>query len=203
MDWYQYFLTSPLMNTTTENMILALFDTRADAESAIAELQANGYAAQDLSIIMKEDEHTRLTTPTTGAQVADSASSGLATGTVLGGIAGLLIGIGAITFPGIGALLIAGPLATALGLTGAAASTVAGALTGAVAGGLLGALVGLGLPDEDARHYEERIKSGAILLAIPNMVIEEDEIKDILEDNHVKDIRIVSNTARKTSTSHI
>jgi uncharacterized membrane protein len=195
MDWYQYFLTSPLMNTTTENMILALFDTRADAESAIAELQANGYAAQDLSIIMKEDEHTRLTTPTTGAQVADSASSGLATG--------LLIGIGAITFPGIGALLIAGPLATALGLTGAAASTVAGALTGAVAGGLLGALVGLGLPDEDARHYEERIKSGAILLAIPNMVIEEDEIKDILEDNHVKDIRIVSNTARKTSTSHI
>ncbi|MBP7057553.1 general stress protein [Candidatus Gracilibacteria bacterium] len=189
------------MNTITENMILALFDTRADAESAIAELQANGYAAQDLSIIMKDGEHAPPPPHTTGAQVADSASSGLATGTVLGGIAGLLIGIGAITFPGIGALLIAGPLTAALGLTGTAASTVAGALTGAVAGGLLGALIGLGLPDEDARHYEERIKSGAILLAIPNMLIEEDEIKDILNDNHVKDVRLVSNSTRKIRTS--
>ena len=51
-------------------------------------------------------------------------------GAVIGGIAGLAVGLGAIAIPGIGAAIAAGPLAVAIG----------GAGIGAAAGGIIGAL---------------------------------------------------------------
>jgi hypothetical protein len=77
-----------------------------------------------------------------------------------------LVGIGAIAIPGLGGIFVGGPLAIALGLTGAAATTVSGATTGILAGGLVGALVGLGVPEDVAKTYEERVREGAILLAV-------------------------------------
>ena len=129
-----------------------------------------------------------------------SAVSGATTGGMIGGIAGLLVGIGAITIPGLGAILIGGPLAAALGLTGAAATTVTGALTGALAGGLVGGLVGLGVPEEDARVYEDRVKSGAILVAVPLRDANEESVRGILEDNGAERVR--SFDMNETSQHH-
>lgn len=115
-------------------------------------------------------------------------------------LAGLLVGIGAIAVPGIGALFIGGPLAAALGLSGAAATTVSGAATGALAGGLIGALLGLGVPEEDARIYEERIKEGGILIAIPSRTGDEARAMDILEDTGADQVRAIT-TTDATSTA--
>lgn len=148
-------------------MVLGVFSDRDHAESAVRDLQDSGYDTKEISILMKDTEVAHEVAESTGANVAEGAVEGATTGGVVGAIAGLLIGVGAITIPGIGGLLIGGPLAAALGLTGAAATTVSGAATGALAGGLIGALTGLGVSEEDARVYEERVNDGGILVAVP------------------------------------
>ncbi|MBI4836678.1 MAG: low temperature-induced protein [Candidatus Abawacabacteria bacterium] len=170
-------------------IIIALFSDRIDADTAIDELKANDIPVKDMSLIMREGSYVDTNARSTADNIASGAAGGAATGGVLGGIAGLLVGLGALTIPGIGALFIAGPIATALGLTGAAAVTASGAITGALAGGLVGSLVGLGVPEEDARQYEERIKAGEILLAIPATDRDMDKVKTILTDNQAQSIR--------------
>jgi hypothetical protein len=170
---------------------LGVFTDRDAAESAIDELRDDGYNPKDISIVTQDKVVGQDLARDTGASVAEGAASGATTGGVIGGLAGLLIGIGAITVPGIGGLLIGGPLAAALGLTGAAATTVQGAVTGALAGGLIGALVGLGVPEEDARVYEDRIKQGGILLAVPSSDSAAREARVILEAHGAEQTRFV------------
>lgn len=66
-----------------------------------------------------------------------------------------------------------------------------GVATGALAGGLVGALVGLGVPEEQAKIYEERIKSGSILVALATGSADEAEVKSILESHGADQIRSV------------
>lgn len=173
-------------------LVLGVFAERENAEDAINSLKGSGFKAEDISIVMKDTGESHELAHDTGASVAEGAVSGATTGGVLGGLAGLLIGIGAITIPGIGAVLIGGPLAVALGLTGAAATTASGAVTGALAGGLVGALVGLGVPEDEAKVYEESIRGGAILVAVPTTTENDNEARRILEDNNADQIRTVT-----------
>lgn len=169
--------------------VLGVFRDREHADKAVDELREEGFDTKDISIIMKDEDNK--SEEDTGANVAGSAASGATTGGVIGGIAGLLIGLGAITIPGIGALLIGGPIAVALGLTGAAATTVSGAVTGALAGGLVGALVGLGVPEDEALEYEERVKEGAILIAVLTDEHDDHDVREILEEHGAEKIRTI------------
>lgn len=172
--------------------VIGLFSENEDAESALQRLHHDGYDPKDISLIMRDERQAERMRENTGADVGTGAVSGATTGAVVGGIAGLLIGIGAIAIPGIGAILIGGPLATALGLTGAAATTASGALTGALAGGLIGALMSLGLPKEEAEHYQTQIQQGAILLAVPAIEGQEQQVERILADNNATDIKVLT-----------
>jgi hypothetical protein len=175
-----------------QKTVIGVFSDSDDAEDAIETLRDEDYNPKDISIVMQNAREGEVIANNTGASVADGAATGATTGAVLGGIAGLLIGIGAIAIPGIGAILIGGPLAAALGLSGAAATTVSGAATGALAGGLLGALMGLGVPEEDARVYENRVKAGGILVAVPARPGEEGDVESVLEENGADTIRTLS-----------
>jgi hypothetical protein len=175
--------------TTKADMVLGLFDNRAQAEAAIADLQDQGYSPQDLSIMMNDATEAQAVADNTGAAVAEGATSGAVTGGAVGALAGLLVGVGALAIPGFGALLVGGPLAAALGLTGTAATTASGAVTGALAGGLIGALIGLGVPEENARVYEQRLKEGAILLAVPtNDNISHADVRGTLEAHNAESV---------------
>jgi hypothetical protein len=169
---------------------LGVFPDQDAADRAINELEERGYGVNELSIITREVETKE--EGGRGEHVTKGAVSGATTGGVIGGIAGLLVGLGAIAIPGIGGIMIGGPLAAALGLTGAAASTVSGAATGAVAGGLIGALVGIGVPEDKARVYEERVKEGGILLGVPHThITEQTEVESLMEDLGADDITTV------------
>jgi uncharacterized protein (TIGR02271 family) len=74
----------------------------------------------------------------------------------LGGVIGLLAGVGALAIPGVGPIIAGGTLA----------STLAGAGIGAAAGGLLGALVGMGVPEEDAEHFDQGFRAGGTLVTV-------------------------------------
>lgn len=175
-------------------IVFGIFPDRSRADNAIDDLAESGYNTKDVSVIMRSEDMgvERQPKEMATAGMAGGVVSGATAGGIIGGIAGLLIGLGAITIPGIGVLLIGGPLAAALGLTGAAAATISGAVTGALAGGLVGALVGLGMPEETAREYENRIRRGEILLAVSADKRDEGEIKTILERNGAEEVVTVS-----------
>ena len=140
---------------------IGVFTTHASARGAIDDLRAMGVADADISYLYTnidgdiKDAHT-------DSKVGEGTAAGATAGAVLGALAGLVVANGVL--PGIGTLLVAGPLATALGFTGAAATTVAGAVTGLAAGGLVGALANLGVSDEDAKLYEDLVRSGNVLV---------------------------------------
>jgi len=89
-----------------------------------------------------------------------AASTGGATGatlgTVLGGGAGLLAGLGMLAIPGVGPIVAAGWLV----------ATLAGAGVGAAAGGLLGSLTGAGVSEADAHTYSESVRRGGSLVTV-------------------------------------
>lgn len=169
--------------------VFGVFEQRDDAEKALLSLDKKGYDGKDVSIVMKERKEGEAVEKHTGAKVTGGAATGAATGAVVGGIAGL---VASFIIPGLGAFFIGGPIANALGLTGAAATTVSGATTGALAGGLLGALTGFGVAEEDAKHYERRVREGAILLAVPARTDEEADVERILSQYGAESIKSVA-----------
>lgn len=172
--------------------IIGIFQDRFDAETAVDELEEMGFNPKDVSVVVKDGAVVTQNSGSKGGSVAEGAVSGAATGGVLGGLAGLLIGIGALVIPGVGAFLVGGPIAVALGLTGAAATTISGATTGALAGGLVGGLIGLGIPEDEARVYEQRVREGAVLLAVPTHTdTGEKEVRKVFEDYNADQIRTI------------
>ena len=172
--------------------VIGVFEDKFDAESAIDELQEMGFNPKDVSVVVKGGGAVTHSSGSKGGSVAEGAVSGAATGGVLGGLAGLLIGIGALAIPGVGAFLVGGPIAVLLGLTGAAATTISGATTGALAGGLMGGLIGLGIPEDVAQVYEQRVQEGAVLLAVPtNTATGENEVRKVFNDYNADQIRTI------------
>jgi uncharacterized membrane protein len=169
--------------------ILGIFQETKAVEDVIQKLEDKGLNPKDISIVMKDRKEAEKVGDNTGADVAGGALSGAATGAVVGGIAGLLAGT---VLPGLGGFLIGGPIGAALGLTGAAATTVSGAATGAVAGGLIGALMGLGLSKDEAKEYEDQVKSGAILIAVPCKDTEVSFVNDVFSEYHASQVKTVT-----------
>lgn len=132
--------------------ITRVFDDRLAAQAAFRELEADGFAHSELSLVLPEAG------PVPGQPVehADGAASGASIGTALGGGAGLLAGLGMIAIPGIGPLVAAGWALAAL--TGAGA--------GALAGGLVGTLTHAGLSHEDATLHADALSRGAAILSV-------------------------------------
>ena len=88
-----------------------------------------------------------------GGEAAEGAAKGAVSGGLLGGLLGLL---GSLLIPGVGPVVVGGVLA----------STLTGAGIGAATGGLLGVLVALGVPEEDARHFDSGLRSGGTLVTV-------------------------------------
>ncbi|MCL5784687.1 MAG: general stress protein [Patescibacteria group bacterium] len=172
------------------SVVLGVFSNRTDAEDAISELEAERYNPKDISIMMRDTSEAGRVAEDTGAgEVMSSTLGGAAAGAVIGGLAGL---VAAFAIPGLGTIFIGGPIATALGLTGAAATTASGVATGILAGGIIGALTSaFGLSREDARMYEDRIKEGGILIAVPTREGHEKEVKNIMSGFDADNIKVI------------
>ena len=68
---------------------------------------------------------------------------------------------------------------------------VAEKIVGAALGGITGALVGLGMPEYEAKQYEDKVKSGNILVSVHTHDNDEAKrIKDILQDTDAEDVSI-------------
>lgn len=125
-----------------------------------------GFSNQEISIIYPDNNHVEkthknLTTDDTevegfSSKAVEGGATGAAAGGILGGSLGLLIGVGALVIPGLGPFIAAGPLMAAL----------SGSVIGGSIGLFIGALVGLGIPEYEAKQYEEGLKKGYFLISV-------------------------------------
>ena len=143
---------------------IGMYKTEAEAEKALIVMRESSVNMDHVSVVARgADEVSGVETGITdgeGNKASEGAATGAVTGGLLGGGAGLLVGLGVLAIPGIGPILLAGAEATAI------ATTLAGGAIGATAGGLLGALIGLGIPEEDAKVYNERVTRGEYLIMV-------------------------------------
>ena len=136
--------------------VFGLYPSREMVSHAVDSLKAAGFRNTDISVLFPENEGTKDFAHEKSTKAPEGATTGVASGALLGGALGWLAGIGALAIPGVGPFIAAGPIMSAL----------AGVGTGAMAGGIVGALVGLGMPEYEAKRYEGRIKHGGILLSV-------------------------------------
>src|SRR5690606_10823949 len=136
--------------------VYGIAKTEGQAERIVTELEAAGFAYEDVSVLMPDRAGTRDFAHEKGTKAPEGAVAGAGTGGVIGGAFGLLAGIGSLAIPGIGPLIAAGPIL----------ATLSGAAVGATVGGMAGALVGMGIPEYEAKLYEGRIRDGNILISV-------------------------------------
>jgi uncharacterized protein (TIGR02271 family) len=159
-------------DSTTSATVVGLFHNQADAEHAIHRLKERGFSEDQIGVAIKDRQQQKELIEGTGTQAAEGATTGAIGGGVLGGVIGLLAGVGALAIPGVGPIIAGGTLA----------STLAAAGIGAAAGGLLGALVGMGVPEEDAQHFDQGFRAGGTLVTV-NAGTRADEARDCLYES--------------------
>ncbi len=154
-----------------QSIASAVFDNRAEAERAVAELRSAGVRDSDISIVGQEDGNNT-STDGAGEKTGDFVSK-----TALGAGAGALLGIAALAIPGVGPLVAAGAIAEAA--VGGAALT--GTVIGATAGGFTSLLTKHGVSDEDASYYEGRVNDGGIFVSVDDSTsLDRDTVSEIL-----------------------
>lgn len=113
-----------------------------------------------------------------------AAATGAGIGAALGGSLGIVAAVSVLAIPGIGPLLIAGPLL--------------GAFAGAAAGGAVGVLVGVGIPEDEAKLYEERLKKGGLLVSIHTESRDQaDRARNIFQQTGATDIAATHEAKRE------
>ena len=139
--------------------------------------------SSEISVLMPDTGGTRDVGHVKATKAPEGATTGAATGGVTGGVLGLLAGIGALAIPGLGPFIAAGPIMAAL----------SGAAVGATTGGVVGGLVGLGIPEIEAKRYDEKLKKGNYLIAVHTDESDDvDRAKDIFKNAGAEDISTVS-----------
>jgi hypothetical protein len=184
-------------NRTYYKRAVGVYKDRKDVEAVIKALKDADYEMERVSLIARhvdDVEGADEVTEKHGNEAKEGAAAGATAGTVLGGVGGFLVGVGLLAIPGIGPLLAAGTEISAV------ASTLAGAGIGAAGGGLIGALVGLGIPEEKAKVYEERVKAGDYLLMVSGTDEQLEQVKSIMHDRDVKEFDIFPATDLNETT---
>jgi hypothetical protein len=145
-----------------QKMVTAVFRDRHDANAAWHWLTARGYQPSEVNMLMSETtkaeyyNHAEEEEISASSHAVEGVAAGGAIGTAVGAAAAAIAAIGtSLVIPGL-PFIVAGPIAAAL----------AGGGAGAVAGGLVGGLVGLGIPESNAKAYEEMLREGGVAIGV-------------------------------------
>lgn len=139
----------------TKRTVSTVLADEAQAHEAVDALRSAGFSRESIGVVMSGSTKERLY-PGDAEKVEEGTGWGAGLGAIAGGLAALA------SLPVPGGLFVAGPVG----------ALVTGAATGAVGGGLVGALVGLGVPEEQAEIYEQRVRDGGVALAVETETID-------------------------------
>ena len=162
--------------------ITAIFDTRGASDFALRNLDNAGFTKNQVTMLVSEETRGKHF----GIDKGSNLEKGAATGAALGGLVGTLY----LALASAGTLIVPG---LNLVVSGALIGSLAGLGAGAVSGGLIGALIGMGIPEYEAKLYEEKVRKGAILIAVEAIDdIRADRAKSILEDANALSITSIA-----------
>jgi len=136
-------------------IIGATFQTEDQAKEAFRELQDAGIPGDRIGLVMRHEpqevrrEEVRVSN--------ENPVAGAAMGAVLGGSAGwwaAAVGATAVAVPVVGPVLAAGALAAI------------GVAAGGAAGWLAGSLTQQGMPEPEARHLQDQVEQGRMVMTV-------------------------------------
>src|SRR3954465_2009980 len=167
----------------SKTSVFCIAKSYGQAEQIVERLQTSGFGTGEISVLLPDTEGKHDIGHVKATKAPEGATTGAATGGLTGGVLGLLAGIGALAIPGVGPFIAAGPIMAAL----------SGAAVGATTGGVVGGLIGMGIPEFEAKRYEEKLKRGNYLIAVHADESEDvDRAKDIFKAAGAEDINTVS-----------
>jgi hypothetical protein len=163
------------MPATVVTPVVAIFEQRGQATSAIDELEHAGFRHDQIGLATPGGPLHEATTPTHEREkdAADGAAAGAVTGGVAGALGGALV---AALVPGVGPILAGGFLA------GILAGTVGGAAAGAALGGWIGPFVAMGVHEEDVHRYGRELQAGRTIVVV-KAEDRREEAQQILHDH--------------------
>lgn len=163
----------------SKSSVFCIAKSASQAEQIVDNLQNSNFDVSEISVLMPDTAGKHDFGHVKATKAPEGATTGATAGGVTGGVLGLLAGIGALAIPGVGPFIAAGPLMAAL----------SGSALGATAGGLVGGLIGLGIPEIEAKRYEEKLRNGNFLIAVDAEDSDQvDRAKEIFENAGAEDI---------------
>lgn len=168
---------------------VGVFPDRPTTASALQTLRDSGFSMRQVTIVARNAARQEAIA---GVEIRDQkgnhankgSTAGALGGGILGGVAGLLVGLGALTIPALTGIFLVGEAATAL------ITTLVGGAAGAAAGGLVGALIGLGIPEDRARTYSDRVARGEYLVLVKGTEPEVRRAEDTLRHQGIRDLGV-------------
>src|SRR6185436_15844063 len=127
--------------------VFCIAKTENQACQIVDNLKMAGFSNNDISVLFPDKGGSRDFAHEKATKAPEGATAGAVSGGAIGGALGWLVGIGSLAIPGVGPFIAAGPIMAALG----------GAAVGAATGGLAGTLIGFGMPEYEAKRYENRV----------------------------------------------
>lgn len=159
--------------------VFCISTSRHQADSIVDQLRSANFSNNDISVLFPDKGTTRDFAHEKNTKAPEGAIAGSGAGGYVGGALGWIVGIGALAIPGVGPFIAAGPVVAAL----------SGAAIGATVGGIAGGLIGLGIPEQEAKQFEGKVKDGNILLSVHTENPDEiDRAKGIFESAGADDI---------------
>ncbi len=153
------------------SLVTATFKTRMAAETALQSVEAIGVTEEQISLVVTDETRGKSFNIKEGNKTDEGAAAGATAGGVIGVVLGSLATASAIAIPGLNIVV-----------AGTAVSALAGLGAGAATGGIIGALVGSGIPEHEAKIYEDELKNGSVLLAVkPEDKDQKAKIKELFE----------------------
>lgn len=135
------------MVMTQDSIAVGVFHDAEQARQAIDALKRAGYSENEIGFL------ARASATVSEEDTMSSAATSAAEGGMLGGVLGAAV---ALLIPGFGPALAGGILLAAFGAAG----------LGAFAGSIIGTLVSIGLPEEEAHHYQRELEKGRTIVTV-------------------------------------
>lgn len=137
------------------NIVSATFKTGQATNDALLKLESAGFTEKQISLVTTDNSAGKTFNIEQTNKAPEGGFIGATSGGIIGAIAGGLAATGAIAIPGVNVLVYGTLIASA-----------AGAAAGGATGGLVGSLIGLGIPEYEAKRYEDEIKNGSTLITV-------------------------------------
>lgn len=166
------------------------FPTRSEAKAALIELRDAGFDMDRVSAIAKapddnpEDEDVAI--KSVGDRAKDGAGAGATMGAATGGFLGIIGSLSILAIPGVGPAVEVGVL---LG------NALLGSGIGAAGGGLVGALIGWGIPEAEAKHYQELLSQGSYVILVEGTEAEVNGAAAILKNRQIRNWAVYQATS--------